>query len=707
MSPRSIGMFGTPEDSESELPADEQTTRLPAVPPSLPAVPPGLPAVPPSLPRRRGGGGAADRTGRAGRSAGRPADPAVPAAAAAIAASRAARRATSAATGTAADGTAISGTALSGTAAGGTAANGTAARRPAGTSPRGTATRRPAGTAPGGSARRATATTATAAAAGTAAAGMEWRELIPAFRRSLGPGAKPRQRWTAVAFIVAPVVLTAVACASYDPGPTTARVTRSSVSTTVSGTGALRAITEQNMGFDKSGKLAELDVAVGDHVTAGQIVARIDDFSAQAALRKATAQLASEEARLDRIRDSDRVGASSDDAKSAQDIKDATNDQVDQTDRANLDVIKQAERQLDEARDDLRQAQTAYEADDARCSHSIGGDSRRKPGEVHQPNGLSGALYVPAPVDSSACDRSRKSGAVVEQARRRVSDAQAEVRQAQRRRVVEHSRQLVDIESARREERAAQHEAKDAKKTRPDDIAEQQAAVADAQTEVDVANHDVGNTVMRAPVAGTVSAINGTVGEYISGGSDTTPLAPGGRVGLPDVTSGAGGKDDSGSHAERPGGGSFMVLDDVNTFQVVVPLEEADAAKVSTGQAVDVTFDSLPGLTTKATVTAMSPTGTSIKDVTNYYATMVLDQLDPRLKDGLTAQANIIVGQVGNVLVVPNSAVQQGGDSGLVTVVDPSGVKRQVQVQLGMVGDGVTQVISGLREGQDVATGDS
>jgi HlyD family secretion protein len=326
---------------------------------------------------------------------------------------------------------------------------------------------------------------------------------------------------------------------------------------------------------------------------------------------------------------------------------------------------------------------------------------------VHQPNGLSGALYVPAPIESAACDRSRKSGAVVAQARRRVTDAQAEVRQAQRRRVVEHSRQLVDIGNAERAARAAEDEAKDSEKTHPDDIAEQQAAVADAQTDVDTARRDVENTVLRATVAGTVSAINGTVGEYISSGSDTTPLAPGGRVGLPDVTSGAGGKDDSGSHAQRPGGGSFMVLDDVNTFQVVVPLEEADAAKVSNGQAVDVTFDSLPGLTTKATVTAMSPTGTSIKDVTNYYATMVLNQLDPRLKDGLTAQANIIVGEVGNVLVVPNSAVQQGGDSGLVTVVDPSGVKRQVQVQLGMVGDGVTQVISGLREGQDVATGDS
>jgi HlyD family secretion protein len=44
----------------------------------------------------------------------------------------------------------------------------------------------------------------------------------------------------------------------------------------------------------------------------------------------------------------------------------------------------------------------------------------------------------------------------------------------------------------------------------------------------------------------------------------------------------------------------------------------------------------------------------------------------------------------------------QSGGSGVVTVLEPDGSQRQVQVELGLAGDSVTQVIGGLREGQQV-----
>ncbi|MBV9315689.1 MAG: RND transporter, partial [Pseudonocardia sp.] len=47
------------------------------------------------------------------------------------------------------------------------------------------------------------------------------------------------------------------------------------------------------------------------------------------------------------------------------------------------------------------------------------------------------------------------------------------------------------------------------------------------------------------------------------------------------------------------------------------------------------------------------------------------------------------------------------GSTGVVSVLQPDGSQRQVQVQLGMVGDGVTQVLSGLREGQRVVVAQS
>jgi HlyD family secretion protein len=80
----------------------------------------------------------------------------------------------------------------------------------------------------------------------------------------------------------------------------------------------------------------------------------------------------------------------------------------------------------------------------------------------------------------------------------------------------------------------------------------------------------------------------------------------------------------------------------------------------------------------------------------------VLNQVDPRLKGGLTAETKVIVGSADNVLVVPTAAVQRGGQSGVVQVMGPDGNPRQVQVNLGLVGDTMTEIVDGLKEGQQV-----
>ncbi|MDQ2708271.1 MAG: biotin/lipoyl-binding protein [Actinomycetota bacterium] len=536
----------------------------------------------------------------------------------------------------------------------------------------------------------------------SASAGARWQALGasvgPGVRGAVGPGSPPWRRWTVGVSLLAPIAMLFVACGAPTSAPTTARVARSSVSTKVTGTGSLRSISAQNLGFDKGGKLTELDVNVGQQVKAGQIVARIDDFPAQSDLRKKNAALRREQAALDRIRDAEKVDAKADDASGASDVLDATKNQADDIDKANSKAEGSAQDQQAAARQNLRAAQVANDADNYRCSRAIGGDSRRQPGQVHQPGGLKGELFVPAPVESAACDRARKSAAAVADARGRVEEARAETDKAQQKRSVDKAQQQVAIENARRESRTAEHEAKDAEKSRPHDIDEQQAIIEEAQADVTVASRDVENTVLRAPVDGRVAAINGTLGEYLSSGSPNTPLSPGSRVSLPNVTSGVGPGLDT-SKGDRPGGNGFMLLDDVNSFQVVVPFEESDAAKLQPNQRVDVTFDSVPDLTRQGTVVAVSPAATNIQDVQNFYATIVLNEVDSRLKDGMTAQANVIIDQIANALVVPTPAVQQGGKTGVVTMLDQNGQQRQVQVQLGRTGEGVTEVLSGLHEG--------
>jgi multidrug efflux pump subunit AcrA (membrane-fusion protein) len=133
-----------------------------------------------------------------------------------------------------------------------------------------------------------------------------------------------------------------------------------------------------------------------------------------------------------------------------------------------------------------------------------------------------------------------------------------------------------------------------------------------------------------------------------------------------------------------------------------VPFEESDAAKVAPNQKVQVTFDALPDLTRDGTVLSVAPGGVDISGVTNYYATILLTDTDPRLKTGLTAEAGVLVGDLDNVLVVPNSAVIKQGGRSFVNTPGPDGKPVQVPFQPGLVGDDNTQVLSGLREGQEI-----
>jgi HlyD family secretion protein len=62
----------------------------------------------------------------------------------------------------------------------------------------------------------------------------------------------------------------------------------------------------------------------------------------------------------------------------------------------------------------------------------------------------------------------------------------------------------------------------------------------------------------------------------------------------------------------------------------------------------------------------------------------------------------VITNEVEDVLTVPNSAVRKRGDQSTVTIIDANGTQQQVRFQAGLIGDDRTQVISGLREGQQV-----
>lgn len=305
----------------------------------------------------------------------------------------------------------------------------------------------------------------------------------------------------------------------------------------------------------------------------------------------------------------------------------------------------------------------------------------------------------------AACSQIPSDEAAVAMAKSNVTTARAAVDSAEQKKAVDDQSGKLAVANAQQSVVSAQNALNSAASDRPPTIAQQAAQVAAAQAVVDSAARDLDNTTLRAPVGGVVSALNGTVGEFVAPSSGISALAPGSDATIPGTggVSGAAAAASAGAATPtRPGGTQFLVLDNVDEFQVVLAFAETDAAGITQGQKVNLTFDAVPDLSLSGSVLSVSPTGTAISSVISYYVTVVLPKGDPRLKSGMTAQAEVLTKEIPDVLAVPSAAVHSQNGSSVVTVLQPDGTQRSVSVQPGATGDGKTQIVSGLQEGQQV-----
>jgi HlyD family secretion protein len=306
------------------------------------------------------------------------------------------------------------------------------------------------------------------------------------------------------------------------------------------------------------------------------------------------------------------------------------------------------------------------------------------------------------PVGSGACSRVPSDESTLAAAERQVVASRTNRDAAKQRRDVDEAAGRVSIENARASLVSARNSRDAAGTDRPSTIAQQQAIVTGAEVAVRQAQADVDDTVLRAPVDGTVSVLNGAVGEYVEASTGTSALAPGGGAAIP----GTGGNAALAAAAvSRPGGTQFLVLDGAETFRVIVPFEESDAVRIAPNQNVDVSFDAVPELVRHGTVLAVAPTAIATSGVVGYYVTVVLTETDPRLRDGQTAQAAVHADEVRDVPAIPNGAVRRQGGQTTATVLGFDGSRRTVPIQTGIIGDDLTQVVSGLTVGDEVVVG--
>jgi len=225
-----------------------------------------------------------------------------------------------------------------------------------------------------------------------------------------------------------------------------------------------------------------------------------------------------------------------------------------------------------------------------------------------------------------------------------------------------------------------------------------QAKLDQAQLDVQTAQATLDNTTLYAPGAGTVTAINGSVGQQSSSGSSSSSSQSTSSSG-----SGQGGQGSSNSAAASSSSGSsgFITITNMTGLVVNTSVAEIDVSKVKTGQKATVTLNALPDKPIQATVSSLNLTPTTSGSVVSYGAQLALTSPPDGLRPGQSASVVITVAEAANALSVPAAAVQTVGSTNLVTVQE-NGRNVTRQVQVGIRGESTVEITSGLTEGENV-----
>ncbi|HEV3245037.1 MAG TPA: HlyD family efflux transporter periplasmic adaptor subunit [Candidatus Paceibacterota bacterium] len=204
-----------------------------------------------------------------------------------------------------------------------------------------------------------------------------------------------------------------------------------------------------------------------------------------------------------------------------------------------------------------------------------------------------------------------------------------------------------------------------------------QLAIQQQQNALQQAEDQLANYTITAPIAGVIADLNLNVGDTVGSGTNAATL--------------------------------------ITNEQIAdLSLNEVDAAKVQVGQNATLTFDAIPNLSLTGTVTDLSPLGTVSQGVVSYDVKIAFTTQDPRVKAGMTVNADIQSAVHSNVLEVPASAIKTLNGQSYVQAFSPplsaasgqtvstNAAPQNIPVTIGISDNTNTEIITGLTAGQQI-----
>jgi len=549
---------------------------------------------------------------------------------------------------------------------------------------------------------------------------------------------------------------------------TTATVARGTVAQSVTATGNVSALTSLDVNFDSgvsSNLVTEINVKVGDKVTKGQVLAKVDDRVLQNSLAAAKASLASAQANYDKVKagltpeERIQVDASDEQAAvqlanaetaldnavanqaqnattSAESVRQAENNlanvqaQADRdlaTPQANYDTAKanydtpKATRDAALAQRDADQA--ALTAADALVA-TLTADQQycaANPGAVTATDGQSCAS-VSADLAVAQTDRNTKAVALTS-SQNALTVAENALKPLQT--AFDTATTALDNQKLKSKQSvdSATNSVINAKNNQAATVLKDQQSLLSAQRSLESQNASYNSTIAanaakrKAPTAADmasqeVSLTNAKNSLFTAekNAANATLVAPAaGTVAASNGRVGYAGSNTSGGTTTTGGASAnaFISLADLSAFEVKVGFGEADAAKVKAGQAASITLDALNGARLGATVRSVDSVSTLVSNVVTYYAYLTITQTNGvAVQPGMTASASVTVESRTNVLYLPTSSVTSRGATSTVNLQtgdDPKQTESR-EVTIGLRGDTALEVTAGLDEGDVVVT---
>jgi HlyD family secretion protein len=199
------------------------------------------------------------------------------------------------------------------------------------------------------------------------------------------------------------------------------------------------------------------------------------------------------------------------------------------------------------------------------------------------------------------------------------------------------------------------------------------ARVAAAKAALDRAEESLGYATIRAPFSGIVLLRPTEVGDAVS-----SLLNLGSAASL------------------------IMILGDMSSVYIKGDVDEADIGKTELNQCVRTKVESYPNESFDGVVQRIAPMGRDQNNVTTFEVRVTISNPQGKLRVGMTANAEIVLEERKNVLLVPETALVYEKDKSTWAQLLAPGTKqgwRKVLVKTGISNGQRTQVTEGLKEG--------